>query len=181
MIGPRCALGETVFGPILISPCDWEICSRYSWTACDRSGGLCYAVTTIRVGGRSISIYLHRLLMNPAKGFHVDHVNRNGLDNRRENLRICTASENFQNVVKRTGRNGKSPSSVYKGVWKHSDGKKWQCQYQGPAGRKTLGSFTNEIEAAHAYDNHVRSLGLTFPRVNFPRDGELPAVGRARG
>lgn len=78
---------------ILFDDEDWPLVAEYTW--CNRNG---YAATTIWVDGASVGIYMHRLLLGlgPRKPF-VDHINRNRADNRRQNLRIVTQSENLQN------------------------------------------------------------------------------------
>jgi len=69
------------------------------------------------------TIYMHRELMNPPEGMEVDHINGNGLDNRKANLRVCTKEENQQNSKKRTGK-----SSSFKGVCWDSSGRKWRAR-----------------------------------------------------
>lgn len=87
---------------------------------------------------------MHRVILNPPKGFSVDHKNGNGLDNRRSNLRIATASLNGANR-KNQGNN----SSGFKGV----DFKKgkWRARIAHKKKRYELGFFATKEEAAAMY------------------------------
>lgn len=111
---------------------------------------------------------LHRCLMDVPEGKTVDHVNRNPLDCRRENLRVATQRENSQNVSKR-----KDTSSRYKGVsWHAPKGTrpekwKWQARIQYNGRLIHLGTFTEEREAALAYDAAAKSCFGEFAAVNF--------------
>src|SRR5690349_2962013 len=78
---------------VIIDDEDAEIVKKYSWHI--QSSYLSdYAITDFMEGGKRKRLYLHRLLMNPEKGLVVDHLNGNGLDNRRANLRVCRSGEN---------------------------------------------------------------------------------------
>ena len=68
-------------------------------------------------------IYMHRLINKPSVGFEIDHINRNKLDNRKENLRIVTRSQNQMNRVIQ-----KNNTSGYKGITWNQKRKKWQAQ-----------------------------------------------------
>jgi hypothetical protein len=78
----------------------------------------------------------------------VDHWNHDGLDNRRENLRVCTKAQNNHNCRKHRWHNGEYTSSKYKGVCWNKTEKKWMAYIH----RKTLGYFRTEEEAALAYN-----------------------------
>ncbi len=86
--------------------------------------------------------------MNAKKGEVVDHINRNKLDNRRANLRICTQSQNLMNRGKT-----KANTSGYKGVTRYRG--KWLAQIGFKDGAKRryihIAKFDNAIEAAQAY------------------------------
>jgi hypothetical protein len=130
------------------------------------SGYHAYAST-----GNRPAIPMHRMLLDAPKGFFVDHINGDGLDNRRENLRLCTRSENAQN--QKTQHRPKT--SKYKGVNKLKYGG-WLVRIglheNGKRVRKSIGCFPKdkEIEAAKAYDEAaVRYFG-EFARLNFPED-----------
>lgn len=89
--------------------------------------------------------YMHRQILNPPAGMHVDHVNGDKLDNRRCNIRVCTQSENLRNQ-KLSVRN----SSGVKGVCYHKGGKKWAASIRTNHKTTHLGLFSTIEEAAQA-------------------------------
>ena len=95
------------------------------------------------------SILMHRAVMECPKGKLVDHRNHNGLDNRKQNLRICTMSENMMNRGK-TSQN----STGYKGVYKTGDSNlnPYSTKIQKNGKVHCLGHFKTPEEAARAYD-----------------------------
>lgn len=96
-------------------------------------------------------LYLHREITNCPKDRYVDHINGNGLDNRRSNLRIVTSSENNFNTSKR-----KNTTSKYLGVHFRKHTNKWCAKGKSKLGvQYHLGDFTTEIEAALAYNNFI--------------------------
>lgn len=117
--------------------------SRISWTF-DKSGYTKYA----RCGrGR-----LHRLILGLTdKGLVVDHINRNGLDNRSANLRVCSVAENNRNVRKRT----KCMSSRYKGVYFNKRLQKYEAHIKDEGRVYYLGVYEYEKDAAKAYNNEA--------------------------
>lgn len=86
--------------PVLFSMGDWKlILSKPQWTItnCSRHDGCKQLYLKRRVrdeNGRRVTQYLHRVIMNALPGFVVDHLNGDGLDNRRGNLRVTTQKEN---------------------------------------------------------------------------------------
>lgn len=100
----------------------------------------------------------------PPKGMDIDHINRDPADNRLVNLRVATRSQNMANAKKRTRKGG--PASQYKGVsWQGA----WRAAYQKDGQLKFLGYFTNEIDAARAYDMAVIAAFGEYALPNFPR------------
>jgi hypothetical protein len=79
----------------LIDEEDFDMVSKYTWWI--KQNNYIYTQTSGRKN--RTSIYLHRLIMNTEKGFEVDHINHNPLDNRKSNLRICTRSQNNMNKL----------------------------------------------------------------------------------
>jgi hypothetical protein len=69
---------------------DWV--KNYTWSV----GNHGYAVTSIKIDGQSTGFLMHRVIMDCPEGMVVDHINKNKLDNRKANLRICTQSDNMK-------------------------------------------------------------------------------------
>lgn len=81
----------------LVDDRDFEIVRHYRWYELSRIGSrTSYAITSYKSNGKWKSISLHKFLMKPAKGLHVDHINFDGLDCRRINMRLVTPKQNGQ-------------------------------------------------------------------------------------
>lgn len=93
----------------------------------------------------------------------VDHVNGNGLDNRRQNLRPAGKSGNAANSRIRSDN-----TSGYRGVTWHAGGRKWMAQVVAGGSLIYLGLFVDPIEAARAYDSAAIAQHGEFARLNFP-------------
>lgn len=131
---------------------DFEIYSQWKWML-----GTDGSVTRNR---RKKERRLHRIIMNAKKGEYVDHINRNRLDNRKENLRICT---NQQNNYNRGPSKGK-----FKGPSWNKNAQKWASYIKKDSKTIYLGLFLTEEEAAHAYDTKAKELFGEFAYLNFP-------------
>lgn len=113
---------------------------------------------------------LHRLVMNAKEGEHVDHINGDKLDCRRENLRLCTHGENSRNR-----RMSKANASGRKGVhWRRRVGK-WRAQIMLNGKHIHLGDFHCREEAAAAYDRAAAELHGEFARTNAMLSSPLDA------
>jgi len=135
---------------------DYEELSRYKWHASSRVES-CYAYR--RKGKRSLS--MHREIMGEPKGMVVDHIDGNGLNNRRRNLRVCTSSQNHQNRRRTRGR------SRYKGVCWEKRRNKWRAEIMLEGRHIDIGCFADEVEAARAYDKKAKELFGEFAYLNF--------------
>lgn len=124
----------------LISPQDETAVRAYRWYA-HRAGGKVYAASN--VNGRSL--YLHRFLLGVKERFtFVDHIDRNGLNNIRSNLRIADPALNLANSKARVRRHGRP------GVWE-KDGR-WYSRVVSKGVSYYLGTFASEHEAGIAFD-----------------------------
>lgn len=139
----------------MVSPQDASLLRYYVWSAAPRPSGRVYAQ---RSGPNACPVLLHRDVMPIAL---VDHIDRNGLDNRRKNIRNAGRTGNPANRVKT-----KNPrSSSKKGVHLITDravANPWRVF----CGGKHVGYFATEEDAAHAYDQAARNLYGEFARTN---------------
>jgi hypothetical protein len=104
-------------------------------------------------------IMMHREIAGTPDGMLTDHKDRDGLNNRRDNLRICTHTENHQNEAPRRNK-----ISKYKGVYRH--GGKWQARISINGMRRSLGHHEAEVDAAKAYNMAAVNNFGEFARVN---------------
>ena len=129
-------------GVTLVDLADLELAKPHTWHRHKSKEGLFYA--RANVNGKKV--YLHRFLMQAARGELVDHKNEDGLDNRRStNLRKATKSQNGANRT----RKPKNYSSRFKGVTRHDN--KWLAQITVNYKHRYLGIFETEEAAAEAY------------------------------
>jgi hypothetical protein len=113
---------------------------------------------------------MHRLVMQEPEGFIVDHKNRNGLDNRKANLRLATHSENVWNSRTVCSQ----CSSKYRGVSLNKKTNKWYAAIRYNCHEAFLGSFDNETDAAKAYDAAAKKYHGEFAVLNFPDKSDIP-------
>jgi hypothetical protein len=109
-----------------------------------------------------VFVHLHRLLIEASPRAMVDHIDRNGLNNRRFNLRIVTPHESRLNTRKKTAKNR------YRGVYWHKGQRKWYARITSNGKTSWLGAFFSEIEAARAYDHAAARLHGSFAELNLP-------------
>lgn len=139
--------------PALVDDSDFELVNKHSWCASRGS----YAVTNI--AGKAV--FMHRLIMDVPDGLLIDHKNHNGFDNRRENLRLATVSQNGMN----RGRQSNNRSG-FKGVCKANKRNLWRAQIKD--GEKTLSKyFKDKVKAAEWYDSQATKRFGEFAVLNF--------------
>jgi len=149
----------------IVDAADFERLNAYKWTASAR-GGAFKAVRRRRVGepGTGRYVYMHRDLMGAAEGAEVDHANRNPLDNRRDNLRLATRSQNGANrAAWRT--------SLPKGVHVAGVGR-WVARIRVNGRQLHLGTFSSPEAAAKAYDAAAEAAWGSFACKNFAGEGQ---------
>lgn len=145
---------------------DYNELIRYGWTPECTVGNNVYAVATINYK----HIRMHRKILENhginIKNKTIDHKDTDGLNNKKDNLRICSNnSQNLQNArkPKLTQRN---PTSIYKGVNWRKDKKKWCAEIKINYKKKHLGYFVSEKDAARAYNNKALELFKEYANIN---------------
>lgn len=132
----------------VVDDSDYELIAKYKWSAGSIKG---YPYALRREGNKTI--LLHRFIMNTYDpNVIIDHIDRNTLNNTRNNLRIANKSINARNKKARG-------TSQFMGVSLHR-GKKWIAHIKIDGKYKHLGSFDDEKQAALAYNKAVFDAGL---------------------
>jgi hypothetical protein len=139
---------------------DIELVAHHRWAIHHRRNTK-YASTQIN----GHIVYLHRLLMNPPDGLQVDHIDGDGLNNQRSNLRLAT---NAQNVAAQI----RVPANGYRGVCRKHPG--WRAEVGCGPGRIRGPTRASKVVAAQDYDRIAFEKYGEFARLNFPtkHDGE---------
>ncbi len=131
---------------------DLHLIQGYKWTWTGK-----YVRATTKTGG----VYLHRIITGASKGSDVDHKNGDTLDNRRENLRVCSRSENSANQKRMRGG-----SSKYKGVTFCKTRNKWVAKIMKNYKTVFIGRYKTEENAALAYNKKAVELFGEFAFIN---------------
>lgn len=151
-------------GSGMFAKCDWDDWPRvmgYWWRLSTERGSTRYAQAhdshdTLK----RKRVAMHRLILSAGDGDVVDHINGDGLDNRRSNLRIVTIQQNAFNQKHHGG------SSRYKGVSYRADSGTWRAYITNDGKRRYLGTFASEDDAASAYNNEAERLFGEHAKLN---------------
>jgi hypothetical protein len=134
---------------------DYEALSKFRWQAKNPRKDTYYAARSIRLSnGRQKTVGMHRIITNCPDGYDVDHIDGDGLNNCKNNLRVVTRRQNLQNRHSKT-------TSNYVGVSFDKNERKWVAYIRIENKMVKLGRFTDEANAANAYLRKVRELGET--------------------
>ena len=159
-VGPRYAA--------VVDDDDLTIVSSFRWHAQACKNGTVYAYTFS--GPERRKIYMHRLIMGALDDQSVDHINHQGLDNTRSNLRVCNNTENMRNMITSRG------TSKYKGVsWFRRDSR-WRAYIVIDGRQKHLGYFQSEVDAAEAYNKAASIVFGVFAYLNQIPERSLAGV-----
>ena len=140
---------------------DYEYLRQFKWCARNHRGYTWYAQRFSQtVNGKRRIILMHRYIMDTPDGMETDHINHNGLDNRRENLRICTCAEN-----RRNNRIAENNTTGYKGVGYTTDGY-IRAQIRCNNKKHHLGHFKTVEAAAKAYNKAALKYHGEFANLN---------------
>jgi len=149
----------------MVDDADYEYLNQWKWCMCDKG----YAQKKgQRIAGKSKQIYMHLEIMKPSPGMLVDHRFGNKLDNRRENLRICTKAENQRNRKPTSGR------TLPKGVDWRTKSRRFAAQISANNRQIHLGYFDTASEAEAAYIEAAKKYHGEFYRD--PSSLESPAL-----
>src|ERR1051325_6552 len=148
---------------------DFEIVRGLKWKAYKSSKSQSfYARLHVRENGKYRTVLMHRLLMNAKDGQEIDHIDNNGLNNQRANLRFSTREQNMRNrPPNKNNKSGYKGVSFYKG--------KYDASIRHEGSRYKLGHFTSPAEAARAYDAKAKELFGDFAYLNFSEKAKSAA------
>jgi hypothetical protein len=142
---------------------DYPKLSEYNWHAIKHSKDLEGRYIVARRNSPKGGVYMHVQIMGKRKGFIIDHINRNSLDNRKSNLRFITLSQNQHNKSKSKSKT----SSKFKGVHWDSSRKLWKAAIVFQGRNIFIGRFKTEKDAARAYDAKSKEIFKDFGHRNF--------------
>jgi hypothetical protein len=147
----------------IVDPEDYDRLARYKWYAA-KNNHTFYAVRSswLKLEKKKIKIKMHRVIMNAPAGLIVDHINHNGLDNRKANLRLATPAQNARNSLRRRNRSG------YKGVCYAKNRRKYRAVIWHNNKRIHLGYFNSKTAAALEYDRAAKKYHKEFANYNLP-------------
>lgn len=146
----------------LVDDADFAWLNQFKWYALKGRTTFYAARAKYIIGRHYQHLRMHRIIMNVSANKQIDHRNHNGLDNRRNNLRVCTNTENKQN-----GLPYKNCSSQFRGVWWCKNVKKWRAAITVNKKLIYLGYRSSEIECAKLYDAKAKELFGEFANTNF--------------
>ena len=142
---------------------DYEMLVGYKWYS-STSFGITYAKHMLpTINGKRGEERMHQLIMGTRNTEYVDHIDGNGLNNQKNNLRVCTHRENCMNRHPR--KLGKT-SSKYPGVTWNKRSQKWNAQAQIDGVHKHIGTYSNEEDAYAAYLAFVQPIELKRSEIN---------------
>lgn len=137
---------------------DYMFLSRFTWHIKQNRKSF-YAHTNVRLGGKTTTIGMHRLILGLPSS-QIDHIDRDGLNNSKDNLRFCTPQENSRNRVRHNPHG-------YRGVYKRNNSQFYSAQIMVGGKRRQRSGFKTPIEAARAYDELSKEHHGQFGIRNF--------------
>lgn len=157
------AIKLTNGGEVIVDDSDYPLLSQFPWYGFKTGRlGNRVPIVKLKVGRKWLNVTMHRLLLLPSTELCVHHVNGNSLDNRRENLRVCTKTENNRAFRRKTP----GATSCYRGVCWDQRRKKWKAYIETGGKLRNLGRFDTELDAARTYNEVAKILFGDFAHLN---------------
>ena len=145
----------------LVDDEDFEYLNQWKWCA-HKHRNTFYVVRNTTLNGKRITKLMHGVILN---GKGIDHIDHNGLNNQKSNLRFCTQSQNLMNTKKRA-----NTSSIYKGVHFDNRTKKWLAQINLRGKQIYIKLLSSEVDAARAYNAKATELFGEFANLNIIKE-----------
>jgi len=137
---------------------DFDYLNQFKWKA-QKATHSWYANRVEYINGKQRILYMHRVIICANKGQIVDHIDMEGLNNQKHNLRICSVSQNAMNRKPLLLK-----SSKYLGVCRYKN--KWRAGLKHEGKQHHLGDYDSEIDAAIAYNSGAKRIHGDFARLN---------------
>lgn len=142
-----------------VDDCNINVGGKYKWQF---SGNYAKNVSKKKIwGNKKFGVYMHNVLVWCPKGYQIDHINGDKLDNRIKNLRITTCKQNAQNIGIRSNN-----TSGYKGVSLTKEKNRWRAYIKVSGKQKNLGFFVKKEDAAIAYNKAAETYFGKYARLN---------------
>jgi len=141
----------------LVDNDDYDFINKWKWYAMKQPNTY-YACRDVRRRGKKRTLWMHRLINKTPRKLKTDHINGNGIDNRKKNLRTATHQQNMINSVRR-----KKLYSKYRGVTWHKRNQVWMAQITMNYKNVYLGDFKTEKAASNAYWDFVNKMCKNKP------------------
>ncbi len=146
----------------LLDNADFDLLCKDNWFAFQGNNNILYVRRNNNTGNKINNVLLlHRIIMNAPAHLFVDHINGDGLDNQRDNLRLCTKAQNNRHRDK-----GINNTSGYKGVGFKKERGRYYAQIVCDYKHTFLGYFDTAKEAAKAYNDAALELHGEFAYLN---------------
>jgi len=151
----------------LVDDADFAELNQHKWYAYE-NGRTFYAGRSLTTGiNKQTMLPMHRAILALQQGELCDHIDHNGLNNQRHNIRAASYTQNNTNTRSHTGS-----TSNHLGVSWNASRKKWIAQIQKKRQGKYIGAFDDEMRAALAYDIEALCAHGLFASLNFPQTEE---------
>jgi len=103
---------------------DFEYLNKFNWSIAKRNGVI-YVQNNQKINNKWQPVLMHKIILNPPIGFRVDHIDMNGLNNQKINLRLCTSSQNSFNSLKTINKLGFKNIKIRKRKYKNEELGEW--------------------------------------------------------